>query len=141
MKLTVLSILFTLSALPVFSQGLVEVEVDPRINEVMAERLERKKIADAKPDTLMVQGYRVQIFFSNDRNKANAMRDKAKKLYPEYASEVYVVYQSPNYKVRVGNFIRESDAKPLEKQLARNFENVFLVRDKVRYIKIKTGEE
>lgn len=122
------------------AQGSVEVIVDPQIEELMRTRLEKKKIADAKPDTLVVQGYRVQIYFSNDRKKAYAMRDKAIRLYPEYAQEVYVIYQSPNYKVRVGNFIKEADAKPLERQLSKNFENVFLVRDKVRHIKFKQKE-
>ena len=122
------------------AQGNVEVVVDPLMDEVVKTRFERKKIADAKPDTLQVQGYRVQIFFSNDRKKAYAIRDKVKNLYPEYSNEVYVVYQSPNYKVRVGNFIKESDAKALERQLARSFENVFLVHDKVRYIKNKPKE-
>jgi len=122
------------------SQGSVEVIVDPQLEELMKERLERKKIADAKPDTLIVQGYRVQIYFSNDRKKAYAIRDKAIRLYPEYSQEVYVVYQSPNYKVRVGNFIKESDAKSLERLLSKNFENVFLVRDKVRHIKYKQKE-
>jgi hypothetical protein len=122
------------------SQGSVEVIVDPQLEELMKERLERKKNADAKPDTLIVQGYRVQIYFSNDRKKAYAIRDKAIRLYPEYSQEVYVVYQSPNYKVRVGNFIKESDAKSLERLLSKNFENVFLVRDKVRHIKYKQKE-
>lgn len=122
------------------SQGSVEVIVDPQLEELMKVRHERKKIADAKPDTLVVQGYRVQIYFSNDRKKAYAIRDKAIRLYPEYAQEVYVVYQSPNYKVRVGNFIKESDAKSLERILSKNFENVFLVRDKVRHIKYKQKE-
>lgn len=122
------------------SQGSVEVIVDPQLEELMKVRHERKIIADAKPDTLVVQGYRVQIYFSNDRKKAYAIRDKVIRLHPEYSQEVYVVYQSPNYKVRVGNFIKESDAKSLEKLLSKNFENVFLVRDKVRHIKIKQKE-
>ena len=68
------------------------------------------------------------------------MKDKVIKLHPEYSNEVYVVYQSPNYKVRVGNYIKESEAKPLERLLAKSFENVFIVRDKVRYIKNKPKE-
>ena len=127
----------SLCFLPAFSQGKVEVVADSQLYEIVKIRYERKKAADAKPDTLQVQGYRIQVFFSNDRKKAYAMRDKVKKLYPEYAREVYVVYQSPNYKIRVGNFIKEEDAKPTEKQLLKNFENVFIVRDKVRYIKNK----
>lgn len=140
MKQIVFIIFFSLSFISAFSQGSVEIVADSMLYEVVKIRYERKKAADAKPDTLQVQGYRVQVYFSNDRKKAYAIRDKAVKLYPEYSEEVYVLYQSPNYKVRVGNYIKEADAKPLERLLAKNFENVFIVRDKVRYIKNKPKE-
>ena len=133
-------LLFSGLFLPAFSQGNVEVVADSQLYHIMKVRYERKKAADSRPDTIQVQGYRVQIFFGNDRKKAYAIKDKAIKMFPEQSEEVYVVYQSPNYKVRVGNFIKESDAKPLEKALAKNFENVFLVRDKVRYIKNRPKE-
>lgn len=129
-----------LSISSIFAQGKVEIVADSQLYEVVKIRYERKKAADAKPDTLQVQGYRVQVYFSNDRKKAYAMKDKVIKLHPEYSTEVYVVYQSPNYKVRVGNYIKESEAKPLERLLAKSFENVFIVRDKVRYIKNKPKE-
>jgi hypothetical protein len=138
---TVFIVILTFCFLPVFSQGKIEVVTDSMLYEVVKIRYERKKLADSKPDTLNVQGYRVQVFFSNDRKKAYAMRDKVVRIYPEYTNDVYVVYQSPNYKVRVGNFIKESEAKPLEKLLIKNFENVFIVRDKVIYIKNKPKEE
>jgi hypothetical protein len=140
MKRISLIIVLSISLSPAFSQGKVEVVADTMLYEIVKIRYERKKIADAKPDTLQVQGYRVQVFFSNEKKKAEAMRDKVIKLYPEYGKEVYLPYQSPNYKVRVGNFIKEGDAKALEKLLAKNFENVFIVRDRVRYIKNKPRE-
>lgn len=141
-KAGVLFILLTcMGAKPLYAQGKIEVVVDSALYEVVNVRYERKKIADAKPDTLNVPGYRVQVFFSNDRKKAYAMRDKARRYYPEYYDEIYVVYQSPNYKVRVGNFLKEDEAKPVEKYLLRNFENVFIVRDKIRYIKNKPKDD
>ncbi len=134
-------ILFVFVSSNAFSQGKVEVIADTQLNEIAKVRFERKKMADSRPDTLTVQGYRVQVFFSNDRKKAYAIKDKVIRMYPEWADQVYVVYQSPNYKVRVGNFIKESDGKSLEKLLSKNFESVFLVRDNnVRYIKNKPKE-
>ncbi len=140
MKYIMLGLVICMCCSSLLAQGKIEIVADSQLYEVVKIRHERKKAADAKPDTLQVQGYRVQVFFSNDRKKAYAMRDKAIRLYPEQAHEVYIVYQSPNYKVRIGNFIKEAEAKPLEKILAKNFENVFIVRDKVRYIKNKSKE-
>ncbi len=140
MKKVILLMSLCTSFFSTVGQGKVEIFADSQLNEIVKIRYERKKVADAKPDTLQVQGYRVQVYFSNDRKKAYAMKDKVIKLHPEYSNEVYVVYQSPNYKVRVGNYIKESEAKPLERLLAKSFENVFIVRDKVRYIKNKPKE-
>jgi hypothetical protein len=140
MKKVILLMFLCTSFFSTVGQGKVEIFADSQLNEIVKIRYERKKVADAKPDTLQVQGYRVQVYFSNDRKKAYAMKDKVIKLHPEYSNEVYVVYQSPNYKVRVGNYIKESEAKPLERLLAKSFENVFIVRDKVRYIKNKPKE-
>jgi hypothetical protein len=140
MKKVILLMSLCTSFFSTVGQGKVEIFADSQLNEIVKIRYERKKVADAKPDTLQVQGYRVQVYFSNDRKKAYAMKDKVINLHPEYSNEAYVVYQSPNYKVRVGNYIKESEAKPLERLLAKSFENVFIVRDKVRYIKNKPKE-
>ena len=140
MKKVILLMSLCASFFSTVGQGKVEIFADSQLYEVVKISDERKKAADAKHDTLQVQGYRVQVYFSNDRKKAYAMKDKVVKLHPEYSNEVYVVYQSPNYKVRVGNDIKELEAKPLERLLAKSFENVFIVRDKVRYIKNKLKE-
>ena len=83
MKQISLIVFFSLCFIPSFSQGSLEVVADSQLYEVMRIRYERKKAADARPDTLQVQGYRVQIFFGNDRKKAYAIKDKAIKMFPE----------------------------------------------------------
>ena len=125
----------------VYSQGKIEVVADSQFYELMYKRLEFKKIADAKPDTLIIPGYRLQVFFSNDRQKALKVKENLLKEFPEYSEEIYLLYQSPNYKVRIGNFVKESDSKLLEKRLLKFFDNVFIVRDKIIYIKNKTTKE
>lgn len=78
-------ILFVFVSSNAFSQGKVEVIADTQLNEIAKVRFERKKMADSRPDTLTVQGYRVQVFFSNDRKKAYAIKDKVIRMYPEWA--------------------------------------------------------
>ncbi|NUM30806.1 MAG: SPOR domain-containing protein [Bacteroidetes bacterium] len=141
MKKIVIVFLILLNFKNLYSQGKIEVVVDSQLYEIQSQRLKNKKIADSKPDTLVVQGYRLQVFFSNDRKKALKIKDKLIKEFPEYANEVYLLYQSPNYKVRIGNFVKETDAKPLERRLLKHFDNVFIVRDKIVYIKNKISKE
>ena len=139
-KIFLILFIFT-NVINLYSQGNIEVVADSQLYQIMSKRLENKKIADAKPDTLIIQGYRLQVFFSNDRQKALKIKERLIREFPEYANEVYLLYQSPNYKVRIGNFVKETDAKPLEKRLLKHFDNVFIVRDKIVYIKNKAPKE
>lgn len=141
MKYTVLFFIIICNLQNLYSQGKVEVVADSQLYEIQSQRLKNKKIADAKPDTLVVPGYRLQVFFSNDRTKALKIKEKLIKEFPEYSNEIYILYQSPNYKVRIGNFVKENDAKYLEKRLLKYFNNVLIVRDKIVYIKNKNPKD
>lgn len=58
-----------------------------------------------------VRGFRVQVLFTPDIEEANRIRDTLSSALPhEY---IYVVYDSPYYKVRAGNFTERSDANAL----------------------------
>lgn len=73
-------------------------------------------------------GYRVQVISTMDRAKANAARAKLMELFPQYKS--YLSYQSPYFRVRIGDFLNRQDAEQLQQQLNDYFPNgVFAVRD------------
>lgn len=141
MKNLFVIIILILVSKTIHAQGSIEIVADSQLYLLMSKRLENKKIADAKPDTLIIPGYRLQVFFSNDRQKAIKIKEKLIKLFPEYENEIFLIYQSPNYKVRIGNFVKEADSKTLEKRLLKYFDNVFAVRDKIIYIKNKPQKE
>ncbi|MBD3287106.1 hypothetical protein GF359_10615 [candidate division WOR-3 bacterium] len=63
-----------------------------------------------------VAGYRVQIFASSTNDGANKVASEARFKFTE---SVYVEYEAPYYKVRVGDYINKSDAEIL-KDKARN---------------------
>lgn len=109
------------------TSGKVEIIADPML-------LSELDQPDFAPDTVVTQGYRIQIFFGNERQEATEALEKFKTIFPELSDEGYLLYQSPNYKVRVGNFSHEEDAKPLLRRLEKEFLTVFLVKDKVEII-------
>lgn len=77
-----------------------------------------------------IAGYRVQVVSTMDRKKA--MDDKARlmQLFPEY--ETHLSYQSPYFRVRIGDFLNRNDAQELQKELDSYFPNgVFTVRDRI----------
>jgi len=65
-------------------------------------------------DSLIVRkGYRIQILSTQDVFEAEAARKRAEQIFNE---PVYVVFESPYYKVRIGNFTNDLDARTLEQQ-------------------------
>lgn len=75
-------------------------------------------------------GYRIQIF-SSSNNKWDAVQAKTEfiKSYPEIQS--YLVYNAPNFKVRVGDFLDRLDASKQLLLIQESFPNAFLVKCEV----------
>ncbi|MCK4597292.1 SPOR domain-containing protein, partial [bacterium] len=65
----------------------------------------------------VAQGYRVQIFLGDDLREASRMMADARSKFEE---QVYLEYDAPYYKVRVGDCQTESDGEKLLK-IARRF--------------------
>jgi hypothetical protein len=81
-----------------------------------------------------MQGFRVEIFFSSALDsRQRALQAKAAFLrdYPDV--NVYVIYISPDFKVRVGNFRTKSEALAMIKQIQDRFPKAFLVPDIIEF--------
>jgi hypothetical protein len=104
-----------------------EAQVDT--NDSLARKLvERHKLVNAAKKSM--PGYRIQIYFGNDRIKAQEMRTEFIKLIPDEAA--YLIYQQPNFKVRVGDFRTRLEAAGFLKQINSSFPNAFIVPDEVK---------
>ncbi len=74
------------------------------------------------------RGFRVQIANVTSQAKANSIVEKAKELF----SPVYLEYQSPNYKVRVGDFRMRSAADAIaDSARANGFRGAWVVPAKI----------
>jgi hypothetical protein len=81
-----------------------------------------------------MNGFRVEIFFSSALDaRQRALQTKAAFLrdYPEV--NVYVIYISPDFKVRVGDFRTKSEALAMIKQIQDRFPKAFLVPDIIEF--------
>ena len=79
-------------------------------------------------------GYRVQIFSIggvNSRDRANLMKAEFLAKYPE--TEVYIVYNAPSYKVRLGDFRRKLDAERFLTTIKADYPFAFVVIDKIEF--------
>ncbi len=99
---------------------------------------EEKSITDLITESEKnLEGYRVQIFTGNARDRKKAEEIK-KTVESELALKAYVEYQAPLVKVRVGNFIDKLEAIIVREKLKKKFRNAYLV--KVKQIEIPEEE-
>ncbi|HAE87219.1 TPA: hypothetical protein DCG86_04260 [Candidatus Marinimicrobia bacterium] len=69
-------------------------------------------------DSIMVRrGYRVQIVSTQDVDQAEIVADRAMEFFNQ---PVYIVFESPYYKVRVGDFLSDLDALDVERKARQN---------------------
>ncbi len=94
---------------------------------------------DSLASSSSVMGYRIGIFFDNGaqaRSKATEARDLFAENFP--AESVYMVYQSPYYKVSAGDCLTEEEAIMLFEKIRKVFPNAYLMRETMeieRFIK------
>lgn len=109
--------------------GQVVVHKDPRLALLV------KKQAQINEETTRdsrrtMPGFRIQIVNSTDRNNALSAKTRVYQLYPEL--KAYLQYQSPYYRLKVGNFKTRQEAGEYLKSLARDFSNnIFILRDTI----------
>ncbi|KXK47482.1 MAG: Sporulation related domain protein [Bacteroidetes bacterium ADurb.Bin141] len=77
-------------------------------------------------------GYRVQLYFGQQRDAAYEMRTDFLRLYPQ--SGAYVVYQQPNFKLRVGDYRTRLEAQKALHEFQTHYSSAFVVKDDIRLI-------
>lgn len=81
------------------------------------------------PTGTTVPGYRVQLFASATNDGANKIASEARFKFTE---QVYVEYEAPYYKVRVGDYKNRSDAEILrEKAKNLGYPDAWIVQTEV----------
>lgn len=126
--LLVLSVIFMAEAVSAQADsGNIMVYKDPRLNLLV------KKQAQINEETTRnsrrsMPGYRLQIVNTTDRNKAIDAKTKVYQLYPEL--KAYLLFQSPYYRIRVGNFKTRAEAEGYVRSLQRDFPgSIFIMKD------------
>ena len=86
-----------------------------------------------------VPGFRIQIFAGSNRQSAMKMKGGAMNRFPDIPN--HLEYQSPNYVVRVGDFMDKEDAILLLKEMREVFRGAFIVPDMVKVPRYKPQED
>ncbi|MGC8594317.1 MAG: SPOR domain-containing protein [Candidatus Kryptoniota bacterium] len=87
-------------------------------------------IISSRPGLSTASGFRVQIFSSRNLSEAYEIQLKADSLLPGF--NIYLIYDPPYYKVRVGDFRARYEANQAAGFIiARGFQNAWVVPDNV----------
>ena len=102
-------------------------------------RLLEDKISGAQRQERLIDGFRVQVFSSNEQQKGKAEAlAMEKRLAPVLDLPVYVMYLSPSWKVRIGDFTSFEDAQNYKNELVTLYPDLqascYVIGDQIRVI-------
>lgn len=113
----------------------IDVQQDPRIETLLQNHIEQNQREGT-------DGFRVEIFFSSgSKSREEALRKKTEflKNFPEETA--YMSFQSPNFKVRVGDCRTKNEALKLKEKIRYNYPNAFIVPDMIQFPKLYTDKK
>jgi hypothetical protein len=110
----------------------VIVHKDPRFDELAAKQAEiNKRSLVSGPHR--ASGFRIQAANTQNRDEANAVKAELLRRFPDEKS--YLLYQAPNFRVRIGNFLTQKDAFQLRKMISALYpqKGIYIVPDIIEY--------
>ena len=76
------------------------------------------------------KGYRLLVINTNKRDEATAAKAKVYTYFPEL--KTYLIYQSPYFKLKAGNFKDRKDAEDYQRKLQKYFpKGVYVMNDTI----------
>ena len=104
----------------------LNIQSDPGINELL-----KQQAAQSKKSGTMA-GFRLQIYFGSGEKAHNqAIKIKTDFLSTNPDIKTYLLFKSPDFIIRVGNFRTKSEALKLQKALLFQYPNAFIVADEI----------
>ena len=77
----------------------------------------------------VTDGFRVQVLASNSMTKADSLSNI---LNSTLEDSVYVVYETPNYKVRIGDYVVREDADKMRQNLHKmGYRSAWVIRTRI----------
>lgn len=117
----------------------VIVHKDPRV-DILVKKQAQINEETTKEARRTAKGYRLLVINTNKRDEAIAAKTKVYTYFPDL--KAYLIYQSPYFKVKVGNFKDRKDADEFRKELSTLFPSgVFIINDIIEIKPDKNKED
>lgn len=127
-------------ALPAESDSAITVVIDTNAGKAVTEKViaQMDTLASIYGKLKVIKGFRVQIYSGQDHKKAQEIAENAKLLLEEELEmkihpPIEIIYDSPYFRVKIGNFLDKLDAQPtlFIFEQHEDFSDALLVPDKV----------
>ncbi len=110
----------------------VIVHKDPRLDIFTTKVTAVNKLTAKMTSTGQYRGYRLQVVNTRTRENAFKVKSDMLQLFPD--QKAYILFQSPYFKVRMGNFMHKPDAVAFQEQVSRKFHQItYIVEDIIEY--------
>jgi hypothetical protein len=115
------------------------VHADPRV-EMLVKKQSDINLAIKKANARTARGYRVLVINTNKRDEAMAAKTKIYSNFPEL--KAYLVYQSPFFKLKAGNFRTREEAEQYKRSLSYYFpKGVMVINDIIEVTPEKDSDQ
>ena len=105
----------------------VVIHKDQRVDMLIRKQIEINE-ETSRDARRIARGFRLLVVNTNKRDEALTAKTKVYTYFPEL--KPYLIYQSPYYKLKVGNFKERKDAEAYQKKLNDFFpKGVFVIND------------
>ena len=88
----------------------------PTVNLPSFSNQEDLDINSSDMEINLVKGYRVQIVISQNEEELKNLQNEIEKSIDE---KIYIIFELPNYKLRVGNFLNRKEAENFRNTIVR----------------------
>jgi len=107
----------------------VIVHKDPRVDLLVKKQIQINE-ETSREARRIGKGYRLLVINTNNRDEAVDAKTKVYTFFPELKS--YLIYQSPYFKLKVGNFKDRKEAEEYRERLQKYFpRGVFIMNDTI----------
>ena len=111
------------------NSGSVVVHKDARVDSLISKQIQINE-ETTRDSRRNIPGYRILVITSNDRNKVFNAKVQIYQQYPELQS--YIMYQAPNYKLKLGNFKTQDEAQPYIDKLSKLYPTgVYIIHETI----------
>lgn len=104
------------------SQVSITGSIEPQLNAL------REAMAAANKKLKFSQGYRVVVYSGSNREEANKVMNDVRKIASETPE---LVYEQPNFRVKLGNFFSRADAFALYTRIRPAYPNAVIVNERI----------